>query len=138
MFDLDAPIIPSESAAGLRIGHLIEDVLVHEKPNATVPLHGAIKYDFGPIHLWVANGTIFQIGVFAGYRGSLCSGIKIGSTIKDIQQAIGPVIEDEEDNLVVPGSPGWCFETEEWLEGHQPEQNPKARVSEIYVFRPAV
>jgi len=138
MLVLDAPIIPGDSAAGLRIGTSIEDVLVHEKPNATVPLHGAIKYDFGPIHLWVANGSIFQIGVFAGYRGSLRSGIKIGSTIGEIQQAIGAVTEDEEDNLVVPGYPGWCFETEEWLEGHQPEQNPKARVTEIYVYRPAV
>jgi len=69
-------------------------------------LHGAIKYDFGPIHLLVVDGTVFQIGVFAGYRRSLLGGIKIGSTIEDIQQAIGPVIEDEEDNLVVSGPPG--------------------------------
>jgi hypothetical protein len=138
MFNLDAPIIPGQSAAGLRIGQSLEEVVAHEKPNDIVPLHGATKYDFGSIHLWVADGTIFQIGLFAGYRGSMQGNIKIGSTLGEIQQTIGPVIEDEEDNLIVSSSPGWSFETEEWLEGHQPEKNANARVSEIYIFRPAV
>ena len=138
MFDLDAAIIPGESAAGVCVGQTIADILVDEKPNAIVCLRAAIKYDFGIVHLWVTDGSISQIGLFSGYRGLMQSGIKIGSTIGEIQRAIGPVVEDDEDNLVVPGSLGWCFETEEWLEGHQPEQNPNAQVSEIYVFRPAV
>ena len=61
------------------------------------------------------------------------------ATIEEIEAHFGrSVEEDEDDNLVVPGSPGWCFETEQWIEGRILGQNRKARVVEIYVFPAAV
>ena len=137
MFDLNAPIIPGESAAGVRVGQPIEDILARVSPDATVEIHSGTKFEFGPVHLWVEDGKVSQVGVYAGYRGSLSQGIGIGSTLGGIQSALGPVVEDEDDNLIVGGMPGWCFETEEWVAGRQPEQNPDARVSEIYVFAAA-
>jgi hypothetical protein len=134
MFDLNAPIIPGESAAGVRIGQPIEDILAWKSPDAVVEIHSCTKFEFGVVHLWVENGKVSQVGVCAGYRGSLMQGLGIGSTLGDIQSSFGPVVEDEDDNLIVEGRPGWCFETEEWMAGRQPEQNPNARVSQIYVF----
>ena len=134
MFDLNAPIIPGESAAGVRLGQPIKDILVRQTPDAVIELTDCEKYQFGSVRLWVSSGKISQIGLYADYRGRLKEGIGIGSTVEEVQTLLGKIEEDEDDNLVVVGTPGWCFETEEWLEGRQPEQNPKAKISEVYVF----
>jgi hypothetical protein len=137
MFDLNAPIVPGNSAAGVSVGQTVEGILAETPPQAVVDLYSCTRFEFGTVHLWVRNGKVSQVGVYAGYLGSLLQGIGIGSTIREIQSVLGPVVEDEEDNLIVEGSSGWCFETEEWLNGHQPDQNLDARVSEIYVFAAA-
>jgi hypothetical protein len=133
MFDLNAPIIPGESAAGVRIGQPIEDILGWKSPDAIVEVHSCTKFEFGAVHLggkWegVAGRRVCRLSRLSD------AGSGIGSTVGDIQSSFGPVVEDEDDNLIVEGRPGWCFETEEWMAGRQPEQNPNARVSEIYVF----
>ena len=134
MFDLDALIIPGESAAGFRLGQPIKDILVSQSPDAVVELNDCDKYQFGSVHLWVNAGKISQIGLYADYRGRLKEGIGIGSTIEEVENLFGKIEEDEDDNLVVDGKSGWCFETEEWLDGHQPEKNTRAKISEVYVF----
>ncbi len=134
MFDLNASIIPGKSAAGVRVGQPIKDILARQSPEAVVELHGCNKYQFGSVHLWVKDEKISQIGLYAGYQGRLREAISIGSTIAEVKNLLGKVEEDEDDNLVVAGMSGWCFETEEWLEGRQSIQNPNARISEIYVF----
>jgi hypothetical protein len=137
MFDLNAPIVPGESAAGVRVGQPMEDILTGASPDAVVEMRSCIKFEFGPVRLWAENGRVVQVGVYAGYRGSLRQGIGVGSTLGEVQSALGPIAEDEDDNLIVAGMPGWCFETEEWAAGRGPEQNPDARVREIYVFAAA-
>jgi hypothetical protein len=42
--------------------------------------------------------------------------------------------EDEEDNLAVPSSPGWCFETEEWKWPQTVNSNGNAQIVSIFVF----
>ena len=137
MFDLNAPIIPGESAAGVSVGQPVDDILATETPDAVVELHGCTRFEFGPVRLWVRDGKVSQVGVYAGYHGRLRQGIGVGSTLGQVQSTLGRVVEDEEDNLVVEGMPGWCFETEEWAAGRLPEHNPDARVSEIFVFAAA-
>ena len=134
MFDLDALIIPGESAAGIRLGQPIQGILAHQSPDVIIEIHDLEKYEFGSVHLWVESGKITQIGVYQEYRGCLKEGIGIGSTVEEVQNLLGKIEEDEDDVLVVAGMSGFCFETEKWFEGRQPEQNPKAKISEVYVF----
>lgn len=63
----------------------------------------------------------------------LAEGVGIGSSIADVERLIGEVEEDTEDNLIVVGYPGWCFETEKWL-GHRIDDNRSARIISICVY----
>jgi hypothetical protein len=61
--------------------------------------------------------------------------IRVGSTISDGEDSFGcSVQEDEEDNLVVPNSPGWCFDTEEWKIPQTVSNNRKSRIVSIFVI----
>ena len=62
--------------------------------------------------------------------------IGIGTTIAEVEGHFGrPVEEDEEDNLVVQGLDGWCFETEVWASpSGTPRENSSARITELFVF----
>ncbi len=135
MIQLDAPILPGERAAGIRVGEPIARLLEAHQPEAHVPLQeGRERFHFGPVWVWAENGRITQVGVSRGYSGRLAGRIGIGSTVRDVERLIGPIGEDDEDNLVVVGSPGWCFETEPWRPGTALEDNRDARLSWIFVF----
>jgi hypothetical protein len=133
MFNLNAPIIPGESAAGVRLGQPINGIISTVQPRAMISLHGSVKLHFESVTLWVKGKHVTQIGVASNYRGKIGGTIGIGSTIRDVQNTLGQVIEDEEDNLTVAGMAGWYFETEPWRESHELESNLDARVTEIFV-----
>jgi uncharacterized protein (TIGR02996 family) len=136
LLDPEAAIVPGVSAAGIAIGSPAAEVLAAVPPHDVAPLGGMLRYRLGLLDLWVENGRITQIGLYFGYHGRLAEGIGIGSTIAEIEEVAGPVTHDDEDNLIVRGSSGWCFQ----IEG--PDQPPrrkpprKARVTGIYVFEP--
>ncbi|HET9914930.1 MAG TPA: hypothetical protein VFQ13_23780 [Anaerolineales bacterium] len=134
MFELNAPIIPGKSAAGVSLGQSIKPILPANLPTSVEQLSKSEKFSFGSVELWVEDGRVIQIGVRAGYEGTLHSTIGIGSTIAEVQSAIGEVIEDDEDNLVVPNEDGWCFETEVWQNGEKVEDNLSSRISAILVY----
>ncbi len=91
------------------------------------------KHDFGPVKVWANDGVIIQVGVYFGYRGALQDAIRVGSTLSDVEDCLGcSVQEDEDDNLVVPNSPGWCFETEEWKSPKTVSDNRGARIASIF------
>ena len=117
IFDIAAPIIPGREAAGIRLGS---------------PLHGDLAHE--AVRLFGSSGLVKQIAVRAGYLGHIAgTPLGIGSTIREIEHIMGPVVEDEKDNLVVQGSDGWCFETERWT-GQDIKANAGARVVSICVF----
>jgi len=133
MIDLDAPILPGKAAAGISIGTPVNDLL--GRSQSTTKLDG-LKYDLGAVKVWSENGVITQVGVSSGYRGALEGGIRIGSTIAEVEDCFGCSVEEDDcDNLVVPGSPGWCFDTEEWSGVHTVQDNRTARIVEIFVFK---
>ncbi len=134
--NLDDVIVPGESAAGIRVGQRINQVLAMEGSVEAERFHGVEKYVFGAVTLWARDGLITQVGVRSPYSGKLASGIGIGSTLGEVETAVGRVGQDGEDNLVVPTSPGWCFETEVWLRGKSARDNRSARITEILVFAP--
>ena len=130
------PIIPGVSVAGVRIGDPIQEILSSSPPHSVEGLHGTRMYVFDAVTIWVSEHCVDQIGIRAPYTGKVSSEVGIGSTIADVQRVFGPVSEDDDDNLVVVGFPGWCFETERWLGGRTLESNAEARLSEIFVFAP--
>jgi hypothetical protein len=138
ILDLDAAVIPGESAAGIALGSDVRSVAAQLQPNATKELRASRLYDFGPVRIWSSGNLIDQIGVHDGYRGTLFQMIRVGSTISEVEQLLScEVQEDEFDNLIVPGSPGWCFETDQWT-GHGTKDNRGAHIKAIFVFRTEV
>ena len=135
MIDLDSLIIPGKSAAGIFVGSAVSELLSTVGAHSTTRLSGEERHDFGPVKVWTKDGVIVQVGVYSGYRGILHPGIRVGSTISEVEESFGcSVEEDEEDNLVVPTSPGWCFETEEWKAPQTVSKNRNARIVSIFVF----
>ena len=110
MFGLSAPTVSGKSVAGLKLDHPIDEIVKYQQPVEIHPLGGSVKYRFNQVTLCVRNGKVIQLGMKLDYQGKLRSLIGIGATIRDVQLVVGKVIEDEENNLVVPGMPGWCFE----------------------------
>ena len=106
-------------------------------PQSTTQLADAEEHDFQAIKLWAKNGIVTQIRVYSGYRGILESAIRIGSTIADVEDCFAfSVEEDEADNLIVPNSLGWCFETQAWGDPKTVANNRNARIVAIFVFKP--
>src|SRR5262249_51700847 len=125
MIDLDAPIVPGRSAAGVFVGTAVSELLLTVDAHAITKLSSEERHDLGMVKVWAKDGVIIQVGVYSGYRGAVQPGLRVGSTISEVEESLGcPVQEDEEDDLVVPTSPGWCFETEEWKS--QPFQGCKS------------
>jgi hypothetical protein len=134
-FDLKAPIIPGKSAAGVQLGGNISKILAWAKPVTITPLTQGKCYYFGSVELWVNNESkVTQIGLHAGYQGKVANTIGIGSTLGEVAASVGPVIEDEEDNLVVQGLAGCCFETHQWQQQKNALPDFTAKINEIYVF----
>ncbi|MGH7381027.1 MAG: hypothetical protein ACREKR_02185 [Candidatus Methylomirabilales bacterium] len=131
--DLTALIEPCKGAAGIRLGEPAENL---PRPLATTRLTDVERLDFGSVSVWIKAGAVCQIGVREGYRGTLAGVVRIGSTIAEVEQYLGSVTEDTEGNLVAAGTPGWCFETEEWRSGPTVEANAGARITEIFVYEP--
>jgi hypothetical protein len=135
MIDVEAPIVPGKSAAGISIGGLVSELVATAPTPPRKNLSGAETHDLGSVRVWADHGVITQICVYSGYRGVLEPGVRIGSTLADVEESFGcSVEEDEADNLVVPNSPGWCFETEPWTMPQPVSKNRKAKIVSICVF----
>jgi hypothetical protein len=135
--DLSAPIVPGRRAAGIEVGGEIADVLAQSQPSQTEKRANYIVHEFGAVKIWSLDGVINQIGVYDGYHGMLDDRIGVGSTIAEVEAWCGcQVVEDDEDNLVASGRPGWSFETEQWTHDHAVASNRGVRINAIFVFQP--
>jgi hypothetical protein len=136
MIDLDAEIIPGVSAAGLLLGSPVEPLLDASKsPARQGRSEERTHLNFGAVKLWCEGGKIQQISVSDGYRGTLPNGVRLGMSIADVENCCSSIVEeDEEDNLIVRGSYGWCFDTEPWGGTQSLAENRGARIIEILVF----
>jgi hypothetical protein len=136
---MDADIIPGTGAANLRLGTAISAVLQDYGAvfRADV-LYDALgrpsghRYRSSSVDLRSHDGTIAQIMVHGTYRGRLARAIGLGSTIADVEAAIGPCAEDDEDNLIITNLPGICFEIGATYADPDGRHAP---IVEIYVFR---
>jgi len=135
-FDLNAPLVPGRSAAGVRLGESINRVLEGNKPGNIEDRGEVTFYNFGEVSLFVCEGVIYQVGVHNGYSGAI-RGVIIGTTIAEVNRLLGPVVEDEDDNLAVDGIQGWCFESTEFSPPFSElADNLNATVKEMFVYLP--
>lgn len=146
MLDLDAPIIPGEGAAGIRVGSRIAelpaDVLarfsVERRVNPCLPNAVLTLYRSDAVTLTVENRVIDQIEMHGDYRGRLRGAVGIGSTVAEVEARIGPVIKDGEDNLSIHDISGLCFEVDGVLDHSTPADDPILRplpIKRIFVYR---
>ncbi|HLQ28238.1 MAG TPA: hypothetical protein VK140_03260 [Ktedonobacteraceae bacterium] len=142
--NIEASIVPGESAAGIQLGSRIEEILKEQETHflSEEIVHPLLpspttlrRYRSAMVDLWVREGIVDQIMVHDGYRGKLMDKIGLGSTIADIEMQIDAWEEDEEDNLVIRDLPGVGFE----IEGYFPDlKDPAFRhapIKDIYVFQ---
>ena len=81
-------------------------------------------------------GKVTQISVFNEYKGLIDNQIGIHSTIDQVQNHLGKISEDEDDNFITPSTPGWCFETDDWnTDSDEPQfdKNLNMEISEIFI-----
>jgi len=149
--NLDAPIMPGEGAAGLRVGHELGDYVdstgalfrAEQLHNKFVELKDHWVLRSFSVRVWVESGIITQISVRGGYRGSVHGRLRLGDMVGKVASEMGVVGEDDEDNLVCANLPGLCFEipaslfvdkkltpySREWL-----DQIRDGRIYEFFVF----
>lgn len=109
-FDPAAPIVPGESAAGVKLGQPIKDIVAVVKPRGTKELaDGGVSYTFGDgIKLWSEGGVVTQVGLTAGYTGKLGK-LAVGATLAALGK-LGEVGRDGDENWVIEGKTGVVFD----------------------------
>jgi hypothetical protein len=139
VLNMEADIIPGTGAAGLRLGTAISAVLQdYGAVFSADVLYDALgrpsghRYRSSSVDLWSHDGTMAQIMVQGTYRGRLARVIGLGATIADVEAAIGPCAEDDEDNLIITTLPGVCLEISATYADPAWRHAP---IVEIYVFR---
>lgn len=58
MLDLNAQIIPGHSAAGIRLGQPMADVLHHTSAQEVETLPTLTVYRFGAVTIWARDGLV--------------------------------------------------------------------------------
>ncbi|MDA2920839.1 hypothetical protein MYX76_15345 [Desulfobacterota bacterium AH_259_B03_O07] len=136
--NLEAPIIPGKTAAGINIGSSEKTVLAAlPEPKSVEELYEGYKLIFDSIWVVIEKERVTFIGVSKGYKGRLPSGMGIGSKIRDVIKCYGDIEVGEQGSLRVVGAKDWGFDTEEWVQ--ESKEIPKiiaAPLTKIFVHEP--
>lgn len=132
MIDLNAPIVPGKSAAGVVLGTNISKVIDDHRFSFSASnldsKTGEMKYTSNNIVLWTQSEKICQIMVRENYQGLVNGVMGVGTSLNLVRSQLGDTDLDEYDNLVIKGIAGLSIEID--VDG-----NPST-VTEIYVFSP--
>jgi hypothetical protein len=131
--DLDAPIVPGVSCAGILVG--TEMGALSSVPEPALRSDQIYRFHhFQSVRVLSVRGIVVQVGALEGYRGLLDGKIGIGSTIAEVEEWCACRVEEgEDDELVATGMSGWCFETDEWKGNHTVAMNRESRITAIFV-----
>lgn len=94
MLDLNAPILLGHLTAGIWLGQPMADVLDHTSAQEVETLPTLTVYWFGAVTVWARDGLVDQVGVFAGYTGTLPTGVGLGMPLVVVQRRMKPVVEE--------------------------------------------
>lgn len=151
--DLTAPILPGVGAAGLTLGTSVETIpsALREQFHAQRIINTCIQMPTASTHytapcveFWTTDSVIDQIRVGIGYRGSLRGHICPGATVAEAEGVLGPISEDDEDNLIFADLPGVVLDVAlppgivlrtSWAEA-DPAITSRAVITAIYVYQP--
>jgi hypothetical protein len=143
--DLDAPIIPGETAAGLQLGISISDIdsnslaeLTHEVKTGGFYDNASTSdiYYSKDIYLRFVGGHLQTIGVMSAYRGTIAQGLGIGAGVSDFEHVYGRLVEGSEDELTFERVNGrlWLEVEETGLNSENWKQVvPSRKVRALYV-----
>lgn len=139
---LDAPILPGEGAAGIRVGQGIAEVLRATPLQFTADVlvnscvqapTGTVLYRSEVVDVWATDDVVDQVRVRAGYRGALLGSVRVGSTRTEVAAALGAADDIELDTVAFRKHPG-LYVTLGGTPGWWDEKPNDAVVREIYVF----
>jgi hypothetical protein len=136
MLDLYAPIVPGKATGGIRLNQDIQEILDAEGEvfvlAASKTIHGNPEYTVyrsESIDLWVHGNAITQIAVHGNYKGKLLEAIGVGTPLDEVVKLVGPLVLDDEDNVVPEKIGGICFEYDV-----SSKQSP---ITDIFIFSSA-
>lgn len=114
----DDPVVPGEAAAGVRLGiserellPLLDSSFSREQGNDQPPIYSQahVKYSSSDVVVWLRSGKVGQVGVRGRYTGKLLDRYRVGCFATELAE-LGEIGEDDEDNPVIRGLSGFCFE----------------------------
>ena len=133
--DLDAPISPGVSSAGILIGTTVEALLASTHPLASSGERFGF-HRFPSVKVWSTEGTVRMVGVSEGYRGLVDGRIGVGSSLQDVEDwCAGKVDRGKYNTLIATGRAGLSFITERWNDDQQVGIDPTDRLTAIFVHR---
>lgn len=103
--DISQPIIPAESAAGIRLGSNISDLSAYvDFGKGDSSFDGSTAYELfnGIVSVGVHNnsGKIFRVSAYYGYKGFLFDSLKPGMPIDSLLISPDWIFEDAEGGLL--------------------------------------
>lgn len=151
--DLAAPIFPGVGAAGLtlgtRVATLPPDALARFRSERIINTciqapTGEVFYRAPGIEFMATNGVIDQIVTLEGYTGYLGGTVRPGMTVAEVEAELGPIVEDDEDALLLRDVPGIALDVTlppgtslrgDWADADR-DSTARAIVSAIIIYRP--
>lgn len=143
--DLNALIIPGQSAGGFSLGlkrddiekQILDSFEFSEIYNKYLPdFPPLLEYQTEDLILHFDKDELTQIGMIKNYKGKLESNLGLGDLLKDFEVASGQMIEGDEDELIFTNLKGLCFEVDftDFNSNNWMTLIHNRLVTEIYIF----
>jgi hypothetical protein len=133
--DLNATLAPNMSAAGITLGQYVSDVNDIVSPAVKERRAGCLVLKYESVWIYITDNIIDQICVLPGYQGKLQEGIGIGSTAREVEDLLGPIVDNDGAGLSIDTISGFCFEVgDACLDIRSPEWY-KSKINFICIFQ---
>lgn len=143
--DLNAKIVPGQSAAGFTLGTKKNDIEKQVLDSFEfIEIHSKHSSNFPPLHEYRTTSLILhfnqdlltQIRLIGNYKGKLEANLGLGDLVKDFELHYGQMTEGDEDELIFTNLKGMCFEVDDskYNSDNWKSEIPNLPVTEIFIF----